>query len=258
MKERLILNFVNEILLESKRSDEFEEKVANVIDSSSENVSAIAMKPVQLPDVLVTIGDISSYVEVKMNHTDNLSNKRIYFDGQIWKPRKSSPSSDATALLANKSDEAATFLDELRKFLNRDEIYIPSTKAGLKKQNAVSPNEMKEFLNSRNTQYIVIGSEDVDVGHFATEHYLLSKSSPAHYLQAGNDFYLIGAENPLELDSKIPQLEGTGTFKIRVGMRGQGTDFPWYEIQPELKMKNLKSSRYSVFGRDKINPFAKK
>jgi len=258
MNSDLLREFIRSELIESKKSDEFEEKVAKAINDSSKNVEAIAMKPVQLPDVYVSIGELSSYVEVKMNHTDNLSNKRIYFDGAVWKPRKASPSAEATALLANESAEAAEFLDDLRSFIGRKDIYISSTKSGLKRENAISPEEMGEFLASRNNQYIVIGNEDVDVGHFATEHYLLSKDSPAHYLQAGNDFYMIGAENPLELSPKIPQLEGTGTFKIRVGMRGQGSKTPWYEIQPELKMKNLKSSQFSVFGDGKINPFSEK
>jgi hypothetical protein len=258
MNKKLLREYIKKTLVESKKSDAFEEKVAAVIDSSSNSVNATAMKPVQLPDVRVTIGELSSYVEVKMNHTDNLSNKRIYFDGSVWRPRKNSPSAEATALLANQSSEAAAFLDDLRSFIGRTDIYISSTKSGLKKENAVSPEEMREFLMSRNNQYIVIGNEDVDVGHFATEHYLLSKASPAHYLQAGNDFYMIGAENPLELSPKIPQLEGTGTFKIRVGMRGQDSKTPWFEIQPELKMKNLKPSQFSVFGNEKINPFSEK
>lgn len=258
MNKNLLKEYVKSILFESKKSDAFEEKVAYMINGSSENISAIAMKPVQLPDVQVTIGELSSYVEVKMNHTDNLSNKRIYFDGSVWRPRKNSPSAEATALLANQSSEAAEFLDDLRRFVGRNDIYVSSTKSGLKKENAVSPGEMREFLMSRNNQYIVVGDEDVDVGHFATEHYLLSKASPAHYLQAGNDFYMIGAENPLELSPKIPQLEGTGTFKIRVGMRGQDSEAPWFEIQPELKMKNLKPSQFSVFGDGKINPFEEK
>lgn len=258
MYKQVLREYIKKTLVESKKSDAFEEKVAAVIDSSSNSVNATAMKPVQLPDVRVTIGELSSYVEVKMNHTDNLSNKRIYFDGSVWRPRKNSPSAEATALLANQSSEAAEFLDDLRSFIGRTDIYISSTKSGLKKENAVSPEEMREFLTSRSNQYIVIGNEDVDVGHFATEHYLLSKASPAHYLQAGNDFYMIGAENPLELSPKIPQLEGTGTFKIRVGMRGQDSKTPWFEIQPELKMKNLKPSQFSVFGDGKINPFEEK
>ena len=223
MNKNLLKKYIRETLSESKKSDAFEEKVAMAIDRSSEAVEATAMKPVQLPDVHVAIGELSSYVEVKMNHTDNLSNKRIYFDGSVWKPRKNSPSAEATALLANQSSEAAEFLDDLRSFIGRNDIYVPSTKSGLRKENAVSSEEMREFLMSRNNQYIVVGDENVDVGHFATEHYLLSKASPAHYLQAGDDFYMIGAENPLELSPEITQLEVTGTYKIRVGMRGQGS-----------------------------------
>ena len=60
MNKNLLKKYVRVTISESKKSDAFEEKVASIIDSSSTTVSAIAMKPVQLPDVHVTIGELSS------------------------------------------------------------------------------------------------------------------------------------------------------------------------------------------------------
>ena len=84
-------------------------------------------------------------------------------------------------------------------------------------------------------------------------------------MQSGNDFYLIGSEDPFNLQSlmpadqkgakvKIPQLAGIGDFKIRVSMRASGQ---WYEVQAEIKIKNFMPSfsPASVLDDAKINPF---
>ena len=84
-------------------------------------------------------------------------------------------------------------------------------------------------------------------------HYLKGKTEPAHYMQAGDDFYRIGNNNPLQLSENIPILSGNGDFKFRIGLRHTKQ---WYELQPEIKIKHMPYSQYSVHPQTKkLNPF---
>ena len=66
-------------------SDAFEFEVAQAINSIGGNVSASRPSVgVQFPDVLVRVGNVESWLEVKMNSRDNLSNPRVFFDGTSW------------------------------------------------------------------------------------------------------------------------------------------------------------------------------
>jgi hypothetical protein len=70
-------------------------------------------------------------------------------------------------------------------------------------------------------------------------------------MQAGDDFYLISSKNPLKLPKNIPVLTGSGDFKVRVATRSQ-----FYEIQAEIKIKDMPDSEYSLMpGTKKKNPF---
>ena len=67
---------------------------------------------------------------------------------------------------------------------------------------------------------------------------------------------MIGKENPLKLPDDIPVLGvnklAYGTFKMRIGVRSQ-----YYEVQPEIKIVDMGTSRYSVMpATKKQNPFA--
>ena len=133
---------------------------------------------------------------------------------------------------------------------------VPSTQGPLKNKNAVSYEKMKEYMSKR-TQYI-LDVKNVDLGELVTRHYLEGKAEPAHYMQAGDDFYMIGNKNPLGLPVDIPELgrkgQCMGSFRMRIGIRGSK---PYYEIQPEIKINNMPTSAYSIKpGTRKKNPFA--
>jgi hypothetical protein len=76
------------------------------------------------------------------------------------------------------------------------------------------------------------------------------KTETTYYLQAADDFYRLGNENPLNVPSDVPMFKGKGDFRMRVGIRSKQ-----YEIQPEVKVKNMASSPYSIKpGTKKKNP----
>jgi hypothetical protein len=73
-------------------------------------------------------------------------------------------------------------------------------------------------------------------------------------MQAADDFYMISATNPLDLTRKIPLLEGTGNFRVRISTRSSH-----YEVQAEIKILEMPNSNYSLLpGTRKLNPFLKK
>jgi hypothetical protein len=97
---------------------------------------------------------------------------------------------------------------------------------------------------------------DVNIGALVTQHYTSGKSSPANYMQAADDFYMIGEEDRLGLRDvapDLPVLAGNGDFKVRVATRSS-----FYEVQAEVKIKKMspENSPYSVLaGSKKKNPF---
>jgi len=256
VRESKLRQVIRHVLVEmSDKSEAFEQNVANAIQRSSP-CTATKMGATGLSDIKIQAGGVTTYVEAKMSHRDNLANPRIFFN-QVWQTTYRMPIADYATALANSSSQAAQFLDDLRKFVGREKILVPTTKGGLKLPNAVSLDEMRAFVDDRGSRYFV-REEDIDIGALVTEHYLVGKDQPAHYMQAGNDLYLIGPEDPLNLqavmpDGKtIPTLSGRGDFKLRVSTRSQ-----FYEVQAEIKIKAFTpaTSPASVFGGDKVNPF---
>lgn len=123
----------------------------------------------------------------------------------------------------------------------------------MKDPDAVPLDVMFQYVEKLGNRYITM-EPDIDIGDLVTKHYTEGKSSPANYMQARDDFYLIGGGDPLGLGSAapgIPQLAGTGDFKVRVSTRSS-----FYEVQAEVKIKKLEPSRYSALeGSSKKNPF---
>jgi len=260
-------------MLESKASDAFEANVATSINTSGKDTfsASVGSGDVKYSDVIVDVPGVgSTYVEVKMGHKDNLANPRIYYDGSSWVSNATTPVADAATHLANNSPDAARFINDLKSYMGispGEVIKIPTTLGGLKDPAAVPLETMRSFVNERGSRYFV-NEKNVDVGDLVTQHYLVGKASPAHYIQAGDDFYMIGTQDPLglnvalrfcEVNSTIPIMAGMGNFKIRVSTRSR-----FYEIQPELKIASLvpPTSPFSVFGGglddspNKINPFS--
>lgn len=234
----------------SKASDLFELQIAYFINK-------IPYLKASRPNVAVSYSDVyveyldspnTSWVEVKMSHTDNLGNPRVYYQDSEWKTNYSTPIAKAGIDLLNSTDSAQDFLSDLKKFVGSDDISIPTTKGGLKLINSIPLNVMKEFLNGRN-QYIA-EVENIDLTEFVRLHYLEEKAEPAHYLQAGDDFYRLG-ENTLGVIDSVPDIKGTGHLKARVSARSN-----FYEVNIEMKMKEMEKSNFSVLEyTDKDSPW---
>ena len=246
----------------SAASDRYEILIAESIDANK-NVKATR------PSVSVKYADVrieeykgkkipSSnpvWVEVKMNHTDNLGNTRVAWDGKKWTasmtPGKKEPIKEFAIKYLTQSPEIKKFLKEISEFSGIKNPKLPTTLGGLKDPDAVPLDVMRKYFSTKGNQYI-LNKPNVNLGELVTNHYLLGKAEPAYYLQAADDFYMIGNKNPLRLSPNIPKLSGTGDFKMRIGLRSQ-----YYEIQPEIKINNMPYSAFSVKpGTTKKNPFA--
>ena len=240
-------------ITESAKSDKYEVEVAAYMTKLGVNTSRPKVSS-DYADLLIKHKGEEVWMEVKMNHTDNLGNTRVFFDGKGWDaPKKeSSPLKKYIIKTLDKSKDAKKFVQDLEDFSGIKGAKIPTTKGGLKDPKAIPHNVMKDFFKKRN-QYIM-ALPNQNLGEIVTAHYIEGKAEPTYYMQAGDDFYMIGKKNPLGLPSDIPLLSGTGDFRMRVGVRTS-----YYEVQPEVKIKKMPDSKYSVKpGTKKLNPFKEK
>jgi hypothetical protein len=243
----------------SATSDKYEKDVAAYINKM---VGLKAERPVvgvDYPDVKISEYNKKKlsenvWVEVKMNHTDNLSNPRVFYKDGLWQTTYKTPAAAAAVELLNKSDKAAKFITNIAKFsgIPKKSIKIPTTKSGLLEEGAVPLHVMKSYFSQPGVNRYILDEADYDLGDVVTKHYTIGKTEPAYYMQAGDDFYMISGKNPLGLNRQIPTLSGKGNFKIRVGTRSE-----FYEVQAEIKITKFdKDSLYSVKpGTKKLNPF---
>lgn len=243
----------------STASDQFEQKVANDL----KKIGVPAYRPAAntaLADVAITSNAVPQgrvFMEVKMSHTDNLSNPRVFFNGSRWETTYKTPVAKYAVDLLNSSTQWKKFHAELKKFMNVKEVKLPTTRSGLKEPGAVPLHILKDFVeNHQKNRYIHI-EENVDIGDLVTRHYLEGKAEPAYYIQAGDDFYMIGNKDPLNINKnrkkRVPTLKGKGDFKIRIATRSE-----FYEIQAEVKIKKMEPhvSPFSVLTESKKdNPF---
>ncbi len=127
-----------------------------------------------------------------------------------------------------------------------------SSETVLKIPGAVPLHVIKMYFDQTSNKYI-LNVPNFPIGKMVTDHYTIGKKEPAYYLQAGDDFYMIGDKNPLHLNHKIPVLSGMGELKVRFSIRSKQ-----YEIQAEIKLKSIdKHSDFSVApNTKKQNPFA--
>lgn len=240
----------------SAASDLYEHNVAKKINSFTGVKAERPKVSTGYPDVLISKykdKPVRTWVEVKMNHTDNLSNARVFYAGGKWQTTYKTPAAAEAVKILNASAQAKKFIQDIAKFsgINAKKILIPTTKSMLKDPNAVPLDVMKKFFNKPGVNRYIANKEDFNLGKVVTDHYTKGKDEPAYYMQAADDFYLISKTNPLGLPKDIPQLSGRGDFKVRVATR---SDF--YEVQIEVKIKKMPSSEYSVKpGTGKKNPF---
>ena len=242
----------------SAASDKFENDVAKNINKLPGVTATRPKVGTDYSDVKIEIdkfkGDNSIWLEVKMNHTDNLSNPRVFYEKGKWQTTYKTPSAAYTVDMLNRSPKAKKFIKDIAKFSGIPEknIKIPTTKSGLKEPGAVPLKVMKDFFDQPSINRYIASEENTNMTKIVTEHYTLGKTKPAYYMQAADDFYLISTKNPLKLDRGIPVLKGKGDFKVRVSTRSE-----FYEVQAEIKISSMPDSRYSVLlGTNKINPLA--
>jgi len=241
----------NEYLKESVASDKYEKNVADHINGLK-NMSADRPKVSSAySDVRISRLGNQTWLEVKMNHTDNLSNPRIFFDGRKWDTTYTTPAAKFAVEHMNKSQQARDFIQAIEKFSGIKGAKIPTTKSGLKDPKAIPLDVMKEYFAQPGIDRYIMTLDNIDLGKLVTDHYLIGKAEPAHYMQAADDFYMIGRSDPLSAARGVPVLSGGGPFKIRVSTRSK-----FYEVQAEIKITKMPSSKFSLKpGTQKRNPF---
>ena len=243
---------VQDLLVESPKSDRYEKDVADTLNKIKDVTAERPKVSTAYADIRVTAQNgNTSWIEVKMNHTDNLSNPRVFFDGKKWDTTYTTSAAARSVELLNKSDQTKDFLEAISKFSGIKTPKIPTTKSGLKDKDAVPLEVMREYFSQPGINRYIMTEPDVNLGEVITDHYLKGKAEPAYYMQAADDFYMIGRSNPLKLNKNIPLLSGAGPFRIRIATRSA-----YYEVQAELKIQEMPKSRYSIKpGSKKINPF---
>ncbi len=256
----------------SGESDAWEHAIAASINNSVPGLKAERPKvSVKFPDVRVDYknfqGDRAIWVEVKMNHTDNLMNPRFTFIDGKWGTTEAyaSPAVDVLCEYWNDNAAAQAWLEDLRKFLTANKwkgdvrnmsLYSTKTERAIDK-NSVSFELMKKYLASivqKGRTKNICKEDNVDVGKLVSTHYLKGKGAIAYYVSSKDDFYqfkLPGSKsNPLMIPD-VPVFKGHNTIVLRVGDRSGN-----FEIQAEVKLKALPHSDYSVAPKTKkVNPF---
>jgi hypothetical protein len=241
----------------SAASDRYERDVAKSMDMAIKAVDrkgeALRLKAsTEYADIRLNCFGIQTWCEVKMNHTDNLSNPRVFYEGRKWHTTYTTPAAQYTVELLNDSRDAKKFIKDISDFsgIHVNEICIPTTKSGLKSKYAVPLATMKKFFSQPGMNRYIAKEKNFNLGKVVTEHYTIGKAEPAYYMQADNDFYLISNSNPLGMRG-IPILKGKGDFKVRVATRAS-----YYEVQAEIKIKDMGNSPFSLAPKTtKKNPF---
>jgi hypothetical protein len=239
----------------SAQSDKYEKDVAANIDKIPGVNAERPSVGVDYPDVRVTYNKKKTWVEVKMNHTDNLSNPRVFYKGGKWQTTYKTPAAKAACDILNTSAQTTQFLKDIAKFsgIPFASIKIPTTKGGLNEAGAVPLEVMRMYFDQPGINRYIASKDNFDLGKVVTEHYTVGKTEPAYYMQAGDDFYKISDADPFGIGQNLPLLKGTGEFKVRIGTRSE-----FYEVQAEIKIKEMPTSKYSLKpDTRKLNPFLK-
>jgi hypothetical protein len=236
----------------SAASDKFENDVAKNINKIPGITAKRPKVSTEYSDVLMEYNRMKVWIEVKMSHTDNLSNPRVFYEKGKWHTTYKTPAAKYTVDILNRSQQAKKFIKDIAKFSGIPEkiIKIPTTKSGLKEEGAVPLHVMKAYFDKPGINRYIANEENYNLGDVVTEHYTIGKAEPAYYMQAGDDFYMISKKNPLNIKG-VPVLSGSGDFKVRVATRSE-----FYEVQAEIKIKKMPNSKFSVApGTKKSNPF---
>jgi len=241
----------------SAASDKFERDIAKSLQEAIQIVDKRAKvkrnaSSTAYSDIHIQALGKNTWCEVKMSHTDNLSNPRVYYSEGMWQTEYKTPAAKHTVDLLNGSKQAKEFVSAIAKFseIPEDKIEIPTTKTGLRSKYAVPLDDMKAYFSQPGINRYIAEEKNYDLGKLVTEHYTQGKREPAYYMQAGDDFYMISKQNPFRLKG-VPILSGMGDFRVRVSTRSV-----FYEIQAEIKLKDMGDSPFSVAANTKKrNPF---
>lgn len=239
----------------SAASDRHERMVAESINRMPGITAERPSVGTDYPDVRVSYKGVTTWVEVKMSHTDNLSNPRVFYAGGKWDTTYDTPAAKAAVDILNDSKQTEDFIKSIAKFsgIPLKSIKIPTTKGGLKEEGAVPLHVMKQYFSQPGINRYIANKENFNLGKVVTDHYIFGKAQPAYYMQAGDDFYRISNKDPFKLGNSIPLLTGKGDFKVRIGTRSE-----FYEVQAEIKIMDMSDSKYSVLpNTKKLNPFLK-
>jgi hypothetical protein len=239
----------------SATSDKYERDVAENINSIPGITAQRLTRGTDYPDVNIKYKNKESWLEVKMNHTDNLSNPRVFYLDGIWQTTYKTPTAKVAIDILNSSVQTKQFLKDIATFagIPLNKLKLPTTKGGLNVEGAVPLETMKKYFNRNGVNRYIANKENMDLGKIVTQHYIKGKTVAAYYMQAGDDFYRISDADPFNLGLSIPLLEGTGDFKVRISTRSE-----FYEIQAEIKITEMPNSKYSVKpNTKKLNPFIK-
>lgn len=259
------MNHIRHLLTESVASDQYERQVANYINQLNPQICQAERPKVSTAysDVLVTYRNKSAWLEVKMNHTDNIGNPRVYYsdDEGGWNTTYDTPAARFCVDLLNESEEAAEWIMNFKKWLclkakesddekllaitrngkarpNNIKIVLPTTLSGLRLPNAVPLEIIREYVEEIGSRYVM--RYNGDITDLVTEHYVNGKEEPAYYMQAGDDLYKISDVNPFHWN--VPLFEvPEGTCHIRIATRSS-----FCEIQSEIKIKRMEPSPYSL------------
>lgn len=239
----------------SAASDKYEKDVADNIDQIPGVRAERPRVGTDFPDVRVEFKGKKTWVEVKMSHTDNLSNPRVFFANGKWQTTYTTPAAKNAVDILNSSTQTKKFLEDISKYtgIAIEHLKIPTTKSGLKELGAVPLEMMKKYFSRPGVNRYIANEQNMNLGKVVTEHYTVGKTEPAYYMQAGDDFYRISSTDPFKLGNKIPLLSGYGDFKVRVATRSE-----FYEVQAEIKITKMPDSQYSLKpNTKKQNPFLK-
>lgn len=240
----------------SAASDRHEKMVADALDNLGLVTASRPSVGTEYADVLIEEYNgkkVNTWLEVKMSHTDNLSNPRVFYNHGRWQTTYKTPAAKTAIDVLNGSPQAKQFVKDVATFANIDpsRVEIPTTKGGLRDPNAVPLDLMKAYFDQPGITRYIAKVDNFNMGKVVTLHYTIGKKEPAYYMQAGDDFYQISRKNPLSLSNQIPVLSGKGEFKVRVATRSK-----FYEVQAEIKIMKLPNSSWSVLPNSgKKNPF---
>ena len=241
----------------SLQSDLFEKKVAKEINKLPTVVAKRPAVGTSYSDVLVThkATKKKAWVEVKMNHRDNLANPRVFYQNGKWQTTYNTPVAKTVVDELNKSSFAKKFIKDVATFAKIDpkKVTVKSQYGKAPIENNVPFETMKAYWAKHPSFKYILHIENYNLGKLATEHYTLGKEEPADYMQAGDDFYMIGKANPFNLPKEIPLLTGTGSLRVRISFDEK---YKLFEVQAEIRIYKLPDSNYSVLNPNKKNPFA--